>query len=155
VEENIIHGPWTLEEGDTVFKTTVNQSPSNTASHPRQPVTSITLLRKPQKLTKNLLFTFICTNSTWQWIINMGHQESHFRLKHYWTIISSTNFNAQFSLFINNMFVILLSSTCLRALNQCAVQTFTESEDTRCCVNTIFPPEDGHVNARNMSGIIV
>ena len=25
------------------------------------------------------------------------------------------------------------------------MQTFTESEDTRCCVNTIFPPEDGHV----------
>ena len=40
-------------------------------------------------------------------------------------------------------------------LNQCTVQTFTESEDTRCCVNTIFPPEDGHVNARNMSRIIV
>ena len=40
-------------------------------------------------------------------------------------------------------------------LNQCTVQTFTESEDTRCCVNTIFPPEDGHVNARNMSKIIV
>ena len=41
------------------------------------------------------------------------------------------------------------------ALNHCTVQTFTESEDTRCCVNTIFPPEDGHVNARNMSRIIV
>ena len=41
------------------------------------------------------------------------------------------------------------------ALNQCTVQTFTESEDTRCYVNTIFPPEDGHVNARNMSKIIV
>ena len=41
------------------------------------------------------------------------------------------------------------------ALNQCTVQTFTESEDIRCCVNTIFPPEDGHVNARNMSRIIV
>ena len=27
-------------------------------------------------------------------------------------IISSTNFNAQFSLFTNNMFVTLLSSTC-------------------------------------------
>jgi hypothetical protein len=26
---------------------------------------------------------------------------------------------------------------------------------TRCCVNTIFPPEDGHVNARNMSRIIM
>jgi hypothetical protein len=38
---------------------------------------------------------------------------------------------------------------------QCTVQTFTESEDTRCCVNTIFPPEDGHVNARNMSRIII
>ena len=37
----------------------------------------------------------------------------------------------------------------------CNVQTFTESEDTRCCVKTIFPPEDGHVNARNMSRIIV
>ena len=37
----------------------------------------------------------------------------------------------------------------------CTVQTFTESEDTRCCVNTIFPPKDGHVNARNMSRIIV
>jgi len=35
------------------------------------------------------------------------------------------------------------------------VQTFTESEDTRCCVNIIFPPEDGHVNARNMSRVIV
>ena len=51
VEENILHGHWTLE-GDTLFKTTVNQSPSNTASHPRQPVSLITLLWKPQKLTK-------------------------------------------------------------------------------------------------------
>jgi hypothetical protein len=33
------------------------------------------------------------------------------------------------------------------ALNLCTVQTFTESEDTRCCVDTIFPPEDGYVNA--------
>jgi len=35
------------------------------------------------------------------------------------------------------------------------VQPFTESDDARCCVNTICPPEDGHVNARNMSRIIV
>ena len=41
------------------------------------------------------------------------------------------------------------------ALNQCTGLTFAESEDTRCCVNTIFPPEDGHVNARNMSRIIM
>ena len=31
----------------------------------------------------------------------------------------------------------------------------TESDDTRCCDNTISPPEDGHVNARNMSRIIM
>ena len=30
------------------------------------------------------------------------------------------------------------------------VQPFTESDDTRCCDNKIFPPDDGHVNARNM-----
>ena len=41
------------------------------------------------------------------------------------------------------------------AFNRCIVQPFTESDDTRCCVNTIFPPEDGHVNARNMSRIVV
>jgi hypothetical protein len=35
------------------------------------------------------------------------------------------------------------------------VQPFTESEDTRCCVNAISPPEDGRVNARNMSRIIM
>jgi hypothetical protein len=78
------------------------------------------------------------------------------------------------SLFNNNMFVTLLSSTCFgpqhahlqeerfyshstqvesglqSALNLCSVQTFTESENTRCCVNKIFPPEDGRVEARNM-----
>ena len=65
-------------------------------------------------------------------------------------IISSTNFNAQLPLFINNVFVTLLS-----ALNQYTVQKFTNSEDNRRCVNTIFPPEDGYINARNMSRIIV
>ena len=48
----------------------------------------------------------------------------------------------------------LVESGLQSALNQCTVQT-TESEDTRCCVNTIFPPEDRHVNARNMPRIIV
>jgi hypothetical protein len=33
------------------------------------------------------------------------------------------------------------------------VQPFTESDDTRCCDNTICPPEDGRVDARNMSRI--
>jgi hypothetical protein len=42
-----------------------------------------------------------------------------------------------------------------RALIRHTVQPFTESDDTRCCHNTICPPEDGHVNARNMSRIIM
>ena len=32
---------------------------------------------------------------------------------------------------------------------------FIKSDDTRCCDNTICPPEDGHVNARNISGIVM
>jgi hypothetical protein len=35
------------------------------------------------------------------------------------------------------------------------VQPFIESDDTRCCDNTICPPEDGHVIARNMSRIVM
>ena len=31
----------------------------------------------------------------------------------------------------------------------------TESDDTRCCDNIICPPEDGHVDARNMSRIVM
>ena len=31
----------------------------------------------------------------------------------------------------------------------------TESDDTKCCENTICPPEDGHVDARNMSRIVM
>ena len=41
------------------------------------------------------------------------------------------------------------------ALNRCTVQPFTENDDTRCCENKICPPEDGHVNARNMLRIVV
>ena len=41
------------------------------------------------------------------------------------------------------------------ALVRHTVQPFTECDDTRCCDNTICPPEDGHVNARNMSRIIM
>ena len=33
--------------------------------------------------------------------------------------------------------------------------TYFRSDDTRCCDNTICPPEDGHVNARNMSRIVM
>jgi hypothetical protein len=32
---------------------------------------------------------------------------------------------------------------------------FREIDDTRCCVNKICPPEDGHVNVRNMWRIIM
>jgi hypothetical protein len=41
------------------------------------------------------------------------------------------------------------------ALIRHTVQPFTESDDTRCCDNTICPPEDGHVDARNLSRFIM
>jgi hypothetical protein len=45
--------------------------------------------------------------------------------------------------------------TVHRALNRCTVQPFTDSDDTRFCVNAIFPPEDGHIDAGNMPRIIM
>jgi hypothetical protein len=36
-----------------------------------------------------------------------------------------------------------------------SVQYSIESDDTRCCDNKIGPPEDGHVNARNISRIVM
>jgi hypothetical protein len=39
------------------------------------------------------------------------------------------------------------------SLNVRTVQPFKESDDTRCCNNTIRPPEDEQDNARNMSRI--
>ena len=56
---------------------------------------------------------------------------------------------------VSSLSVNVCTVNWLRGLKKCTVQTFTESEDTRCCVNTIFPPEDVHVNARNMSRISV
>ena len=35
-------------------------------------------------------------------------------------------------------------------LNLCTEQSPKESDDIRCCTNTIWPPEDEHNNARNM-----
>ena len=41
------------------------------------------------------------------------------------------------------------------ALNRCTERLLTESDDARCCNNTIWPPEDEHGIARNMSRIIM
>ena len=38
-----------------------------------------------------------------------------------------------------------------RALNRHTVRPFTESDDTRCCNNTICLPEDEHGTARNIT----
>jgi len=54
------------------------------------------------------------------------------------------------------MYFTLQSSTCFEsAVIRHTVQPFTEGDDTRCCDNTICPPEDGHVNARNISRIVM
>ena len=41
------------------------------------------------------------------------------------------------------------------ALIRHTVQPFTVSDDTRCCDNTIRPPEDGHVDARNIESALI
>ena len=41
------------------------------------------------------------------------------------------------------------------ALNRHTVWLFTESDDTRGCNNTICPPEDEQVTARNMLRIVM
>ena len=35
-------------------------------------------------------------------------------------------------------------------LNLCTERSLTESDDTRCCINAIWPPEDEQHIARNM-----
>ena len=43
----------------------------------------------------------------------------------------------------------------ISALIRHTVRPFTESDDTRCCNDTICPPEDENSTARNMSRIIM
>jgi hypothetical protein len=76
------------------------------------------------------------------------------------------------SLIHNNIYVTLQSSTCFEHQHAHLQEdklynhsiwyrhslystVNTESDDTRCCDNKICPPEDGHVNARNMSRIVM
>jgi len=47
---------------------------------------------------------------------------------------------------------IILSQHLVSSLS---VNGCKESDDTRCCDNTICPPEDGHVDARTMSRIVM
>ena len=87
-------------------------------------------------------------------------------------LISFTNFNAQFlysltiyMLHYNPRHVSSINMPIFRRTNciitasgivtLCKRLYSTENDDTRCCDNTICPPEDGHVNARNMSRIVM
>jgi len=58
------------------------------------------------------------------------------------------------SLFVNCCTVCRMRADCSHPA-YCTVLYCTESDDTRCCNDTICPPEDGHVNARNMSSIVM
>jgi len=49
----------------------------------------------------------------------------------------------------------LLQTAEQTALIQHTVLYCTESDDTRCCDNSICLPEDGHVDVRNMSRIVM
>ena len=62
------------------------------------------------------------------------------------------------SLSVNGCTVCRMRAEC-RALQSALIRHTvlycTESDDTRCCDNTICLPEDGHVDARNMSRIVM
>jgi hypothetical protein len=61
-----------------------------------------------------------------------------------------------FSLSVNGCTVCRMrAGSADSALIRHTVRLFTESDDTRCCDNKIFPPEEGHVNAQNMSRIVM
>ena len=49
----------------------------------------------------------------------------------------------------------IIAASGIVILIRYTVQPFTESDDTRCCNNIICPPEDGHVDVRNTSRIVM
>ena len=49
----------------------------------------------------------------------------------------------------------IITASGIVTLIRHTVQPFTESDDTRCGDNTICPPEDGHIDARNLSRIVM
>jgi hypothetical protein len=59
------------------------------------------------------------------------------------------------SLSVNSCTVCRLRTDCSLFSAGILYKPFTESDDTRCCDNTICPPEDEHINARNMSRIVM
>ena len=94
--------------------------------------------------------------------------------KIYFSLISFTNFNPQFlyslticmlhynprhvssiSMPIFGRTSCIITASGIVTLIRHTVQPFTESDDTRCCDNTACAPEDWHVDARNMSRIVM
>ena len=49
----------------------------------------------------------------------------------------------------------LVSSLSVNGCTVCRMRADALIRRTRCCDNTICPPENGHVNARNMSRIVM
>ena len=68
---------------------------------PIEPLISVAICKQGREITRTLPLCFPLT-----WFIILVQLINLFR------VISTTKFNAQFSLFIKNMFVTLLSSTC-------------------------------------------
>jgi len=73
------------------------------------------------------------------------------------SLVSNYQLNAQFlySITIYMLHYIPRHVSSSTMLSRRTVRPFTESDYTRCCNNTICPPEDEHSTARNMSRIIL
>jgi hypothetical protein len=79
---------------------------------------------------------------------------SFFRLHHNFSQWPTwcTNFNTFITILYMYMFraIPCSSSGCQIVLIQHLVSSLSVSDDTRCCINTIWPPEDEQDIARNM-----
>jgi hypothetical protein len=61
--------------------------------------------------------------------------------------LANDQLDAQISL---NTFITILYMHVSFFLNLCTGRSLTDSEGTRCCINTIWPPDDEQDIARNM-----
>ena len=106
-----------------------------------------------------LLFSFTNFNAQFLYSITIYEYMLHYNLRH----VSSINMpifrrtNYIITAYVTDTICKLLYSMPdeSRLSSGILYSSLHETDDTRCCDNTICPPQDGHVNARNMSRIVM
>ena len=110
---------------------------------------AIYMLARPTRCTLFPLFVSVILSSTFFFYVSLT--------VHLSITLANDQLNAQ----IFNTFITILYMYMFRAIScsssggqivliQHLVSSLTDSDDTRCCINTIWPPEDEQDIARNM-----